>query len=60
MLKGALHELKIGRTDRLKGWRSRVLAFLGVVFIRCYRFWMMLALAFGASAPAWSGRWNRA
>lgn len=52
--------LRIGRTDRLKGWRSRALAFLGVVFVRCYRFWIMLALAFGASAPAWSARWNRA
>ncbi len=59
-LSPAAELLRIGRTDRLKGWRSRALAFLGVVFIRCYRFWMMLALAFGASAPAWSGRWNRA
>lgn len=52
--------LRIGRTDRLKGLRSRALAFIGVVFVRCYRFWIMLALAFGASAPAWSARWNRA
>lgn len=52
--------VRIGGSDRLEGWRARALAFAGVVFIRCYRTWIMLALAFGADAPAWSARWNRA
>ena len=34
--------------------------FIGVVLIRLYRSGVMLALAFGASAPRLSERWNRA
>ncbi|MDI7860739.1 glycosyltransferase family 2 protein [Rhizobiaceae bacterium n13] len=51
---------RIGRSERLQGLRSRALAFVGVIFIRCYRTWIMLALALGANAPTWSARWNRA
>ena len=47
-------------SKRLNGWRARGLAFIGVVLIRLYRSGVMLALAFGASAPRLSERWNRA
>ncbi|MDQ0559943.1 GT2 family glycosyltransferase [Rhizobium mesoamericanum] len=50
---------RIGSSDRLRGWRARVLAFAGVVMVRSYRSGIMLALAFGASAPNLSQRWNR-
>ncbi|KQV70284.1 glycosyltransferase [Rhizobium sp. Root1220] len=50
---------RIGFSDRLKGLRARALAFVGVVLVRTYRSGIMLALAFGASAPGFSRRWNR-
>lgn len=51
---------RIGLSDRLKGWRARWLAFLGVVLVRLYRSAIMLRLAFGMDASEFSGRWNRA
>jgi|UPI00055A55D2 glycosyltransferase involved in cell wall biosynthesis len=51
--------VRIGLSDRVKGWRARGLAFAGVVLVRSYRAGIMLALAFGANAASLSGRWNR-
>jgi GT2 family glycosyltransferase len=51
--------IRIGRSDRLTGWRARALAFAGVVLVRSYRAGIMLALAFGADAANLSSRWNR-
>jgi len=50
---------RIGLSDRLSGLRSRVLAFLGVVYIRIYRAYLMLSLALGVNASRLSARWNR-
>jgi GT2 family glycosyltransferase len=51
--------VRIGFSDRVKGWRARALAFAGVILIRGYRTTIMVALAFGANAAHLSGRWNR-
>jgi len=56
----AAEVVRIASSKRLNGWRARGLAFIGVVLIRLYRSGVMLALAFGASAPRLSERWNRA
>lgn len=50
---------RIGFSDRLEGWRARLLAFYGVLLIRLYRCGVMLNLAFGADASRLSSRWNR-
>jgi GT2 family glycosyltransferase len=55
----AAEVVRIGLSDRVKGWRARALAFAGVVLIRSYRTGIMLALAFGANAARLSARWNR-
>ncbi|WEX91234.1 glycosyltransferase [Sinorhizobium garamanticum] len=52
--------VRIGFSERLKGWRPRALAFVGVVLIRLYRSGIMLALAFGAHASELNGEWNPA
>ncbi|MEQ1955505.1 glycosyltransferase [Mesorhizobium yinganensis] len=51
--------LRIGFSDRLKGFHARLLAFLGVVMIRLYRSGLMVSLAFGGDASHRSARWNR-
>lgn len=55
----AAEVFRIGLSDRLNGLKSRVLAFLGVVYIRIYRSWLMLSLAMGVDASRLSARWNR-
>lgn len=50
---------RIGFSDRLSGLKSRVLAFLGMVYIRIYRCYLMLSLALGQDASRLSARWNR-
>jgi len=50
---------RICGSDRLTGWRTRGLAFAGLVLIRSYRAAIMLSLACGANnATALSSRWN--
>jgi glycosyltransferase involved in cell wall biosynthesis len=58
-LSPAAELIRIGFSNRLKGWRARGLALLGVILVRFYRSGIMLALAFGANASRLSGRWNR-
>ncbi|MDK1374007.1 MULTISPECIES: glycosyltransferase [unclassified Sinorhizobium] len=52
--------VRIASSERLKGWRPRALAFLGVVLIRFYRSGIMLALAAGVRASELNGGWNLA
>jgi len=58
-LSPAAELVRIGFSNRLKGWRARGLALFGVILVRLYRAGIMLALAFGADASRLSGRWNR-
>jgi glycosyltransferase involved in cell wall biosynthesis len=46
-------------SDRIKGWRSRLLAFACLLKIRLYRAWIMARLVLGADASKLSGAWNR-
>ncbi|KWV59968.1 glycosyl transferase family 2 [Rhizobium altiplani] len=59
-LSPAAEMFRIAASDRLDGLRARMLAFVGVVLVRCYRAAIMLSLAFGASSARMSGRWNPA
>jgi GT2 family glycosyltransferase len=58
-LSPAAELIRIGSSDRLRGWRARLLAFCGVIVIRLYRCGVMLTLAFGADASRLSSQWNR-
>ncbi len=50
---------RIIRSDRISGFRQRLLAFQCLTRIRIYRFWRMMSLAFRADGHALSGAWNR-
>lgn len=59
-LSPAAELIRIGSSDRVVGWRARLLALYGVILVRLYRCKVMLTLAFGADASRLSNNWNRA
>ncbi|MDB5540182.1 MAG: hypothetical protein JWQ89_1909 [Devosia sp.] len=50
---------RIAASDRLSGLRARCLAFVGVIRIRLYRGWKMLAVGLGAGGSQAATHWNR-
>lgn len=55
----AADALRVARSDRLRGGRSRALALLGLGRIRLWRARRMLGLAAGGDPAALHARWNR-